>query len=235
MNFETRSFRVVLFIWIVCLGLGVSLSQAQQIKIEGVFPRQLPRGQATLINVAVPSRDAIQAAEILPSAGVKISGIKLGQNFQGALTWSELTIDVAPEAAPGDRTLVLVLPAGRTAPVTMMIPTHVPGISELGVVSRQSDPSTLDVQFSAVDTSADLGGSPYVWFMFRCGGELLPGVVHGNWTVRNKDNGVVRVNVPKPPISANGANASPCDFQVRVTDMAGIESNTLKTKIDLKN
>ena len=167
---------------------------------------------------------------------MKISSIQQRQNFQGALTWSELTIDVAPEAASGDRTLVLVLLAGRTAPVTLMIPTHVPNISELGVASRQSNPPTLDVQFSAVDASADLGSSPYVWFMFRCGGELVPGVVHGNLTARDKANGIVRVNVPKPPAPANSTNAAtPCDLQVRVTDMGGIESNTLRTTIDLKN
>jgi hypothetical protein len=231
MYFETRSF-IVVFILLVCLGPGVPLSQAQQIRVEGVFPRQLPRGQATLVNVAIPSRDAIQAADISPSAGVKVSSIKLGQNFQGALTWSELTIDVAQEAMPGERTLVLSLPMGRTTPVTIMIPTHVPNISELRVVSRQSNSPALEVEFSAVDSSADLGNTPYVWFMVRCKGELLPGVVHGNFTARDKDNGVVRVSVPAMPARA-GANPTTeaCDLQVRLTDMAGIESNTLKTTV----
>src|SRR5438093_9874974 len=134
MHFGTRSFVVIGFTVLSCLGPGLHLGEAQEIRIEGVFPRQMPRGQTTLINVAVPNRDAIQAAEISPSAGVTVSGIKLGQNFQGALTWSELTIDVAAEAAPGDRTLVLVLPMGRTSPVTIVIPSHVPSISELNIL-----------------------------------------------------------------------------------------------------
>src|SRR6266850_8346165 len=78
----TRSRRVIGFTFLVCLASGVNSSEAQQIRIEGAFPRQLPRGQATVINVAVPSRDAIQAAEISPPAGVKVSGIKAGRNFQ---------------------------------------------------------------------------------------------------------------------------------------------------------
>src|SRR5213594_1329889 len=118
MYFGTRSCMVIGFTLLVCLGPAVDSSEAQQIRIEGVFPRQVPRGQATVINVAIPSRDAIQSAEISPPAGVKVSGIKPGRNFQGALTWSELTIDVAKDAAPGDRTLVLLLPMGRTSPVT---------------------------------------------------------------------------------------------------------------------
>ena len=233
----TRSFIVIGFALLACSGPGVHFSEAQEIRIEGVFPRQLPRGQTTLINVAVPSRDAIQAAEISPSAGVTVSGIKRGQNFQGALTWSELTIDVAAEAAPGDRTLVLVLPMGRTAAVTIMIPSHVPRISELRVLSTPSNLPALELQFAAIDASGDLGDSPYVWFMFGCGGELVPGVIHGKVTIRDKNKGEVRVSVPKPPTKAGGGTptSGKCDLQVRVTDSGGTESNTLKTTVDVSN
>jgi hypothetical protein len=229
--------RLLGFALLACLGPGVHLSEARQIRIEGVFPRQLPRGQATLINVAVPSQDMIQAAEISPSAGVNVSSIKLGQNFQGTLAWSELSIDVANDAAPGDRTLVLLLPMGRTAPVTITIPSHVPSISELRVLSAQANQPTLELQFAAVDASADLGDSPYVWFMIGCGGELVPGVVHGKVTFRGKSDGVVRASVSNPRNSASGgapANGK-CDLQVRVTDSGGIESNTLKTTVDFEN
>jgi len=227
-----RPFIVIGFTLLACLGPGVHPGEAQQIRIEGIFPRQMLRGQATLINVAVPSRDPIQGAEISPSTGVKVAGIKRGENFQGQLTWSELTIDVAKDAAPGERTLVIVLPMARTAPVTITIPSHVPSISELRIVPAQSNQATFDLQFAAVDGSADLGDSPYVWFMFGCGDEPIPGVVHGKLTARDKSNGVVRVTVPNPRPSAGGGK---CDLQVRVTDAGGNESNTLKTTVDLKN
>ena len=245
MYFGTRSFTVIGFTLLTGLGPGVKRSEAQQIRVEGVFPRQLTRGQATLINVAVPSRDSIQAVEISPPAGVKVSGIKRGENFQGALTWSELSIDVADNAAPGNRTMVLVLPAGRTAPVTITIASHVPSISELRVLSGPSNPPAnppasppaLELQFAAVDGSADLGDSPYVWFMIGCAGDIHPGVVHGKVTLRDKNNGVVRASVPNLPIPARGGAAAneKCDLQVRVTDSGGIESNTLKTTIDFRN
>src|SRR5437867_7187373 len=230
MYFGTRSCMIIGFTLLVYLGPGVNSSEAQQIRIEGVFPRQLPRGQATVINVAVPSRDAIQSAEISPSAGVKMSGIKPGRNFQGALTWSELTIDVAKDAAPGDRTLAVLLPTGPTVPVTITIPSHVPSISELRVLPAQSNQPTLELQFAAVDGSADLGDSPYVWFMIGCGSELLPGIVHGKLTTRDKGNGIVRASVPSLPAPAGSPTAAngKCDLQVRVTDSGGIESNTLK-------
>ena len=231
-----RSFRIIAFTFLACLGPGVHFSEAQQIRIESFFPRQLPRGQATVVSVAVPNRDAIQAAEISPSQGVKVSGITLGQNIQGALRWSELTIDVAKDAAPGDRALVLLMPMGRTAPVTIMIPSHVPSISELRILSAQSNQPTLELQFAAVDGSADLGDSPYVWFTLGCDGEPLPGVVHGKVTARDK-GGVVRAVVPNPRPPAGGGTAASgkCDLQVRVSDSGGIDSNTLKTTVDFKN
>src|SRR5262245_53992155 len=199
-----RPFIVIGLSLLACLGTSVPLSEAQEIRIEGAFPRQLPRGQATVINVAIPSRDPIQSAEISPSAGMKVSGIKVGQNFQGALTWSELTVDVAAEAVPGQRTLVLLLPMGRTTPIAITIPSHVPSISDLRVVSTQSNASTFELQFGVIDGSADLGDSPYVWFMFGCGGELVPGVVHGKVTNRDDNNYVVRATVPNPLSPAGG-------------------------------
>src|SRR6266850_695948 len=210
----TRSCMIIGFTLLVCLGPGVNSSEAQQIRIEGVFPRQLPRGQATVINVAVPSRDAIQSAEISPSAGVKVSGIKPGRNFQGALTWSELTIDVAKDAAPGDRTLAVLLPTGPTVPVTITIPSHVPSISELRILSAQSNQPALELQFAVVDASADLGDSPYVWFSIGCGGERQPGVAHGKMTAPDKGSGVVRASVPHLRTPAGTPANGQCDLQV---------------------
>ena len=211
-----RSLSAIVFVSLAWL--------AQQIKIEGIFPRQLPQGRETIVSVAIANRDSIQSAEISPAAGVKVVAIKRGENFQGALTWSELTIDVASDAEPGDRMLTLVLPTGRTTPVTITIPRHVPGISDLRVLSTHSTPSTLDLQFSAMDASADLGDSPYVWFMFSCGSEILPGVVPGTLTARDDGSRLVHASLPKPP-------KDKCDLQVRVSDSGGVESNTLKTQL----
>ena len=220
----TRSCIGIGFLFLTCLGPGVRSSEAQTVRIDSFFPRQLPRGQSTVISVAVPSRDAVQAAEIAPAAGVKVSGIKPGQNIQGTLTWSEITIDVAPDAAPGDRTLVLLMPMGRTAPATITIPTHVPGISALRLLTTPSSQSPLELQFAAADPSGDLGESPYVWFTIACGRNRFPGVVYG------KANGpLVRTAVPLT--LARGQ----CNLQLRLTDSGGIESNTLTTTVDFPN
>jgi len=222
MSFATRSCIGVGFAFLACFGPGMQTSEAQTARIEGFFPRQLPRGQSTVVSVAVPSRDAVQAAEISPAAGVKVSGITRGQNIQGTLTWAEVTIEVAADAAPGDRTLVLLLPMGRTAPATITILNHAPSISALRLVAAPANQSPLELQFTAADASGDLGESPYVWFTMSCGRDRFAGVVYG------KANGpVVRASIPRA--LAKG----PCDLRMRVTDSGGIESNTVT--IDVTN
>jgi hypothetical protein len=112
------------------------------------------------------------------------------------------------------------------------VPTHVPAISDLRIVSAQSNQPTVELQFTAADESADLGESPYVWFTIGCG-EPVVGVVKGKVTARDTRTGVVRATVPNP--RTPGTAAGKCDLRVRATDSNGIESNTLNTTVDFKN
>ena len=218
-----------------CLGPGAHSSEAQQVTIETIFPAQLPRGQVTVLNVAFPGRDlVVQAAEISPSAGVTVSGIKRAAESQG-IAWWEVTVDVAKDAALGNRSLVLVMPMGRrTLPAQITIPTHVPSISDLRILSAQSNQPAVELQFAAADESADLGDSPYVWFTIGCG-ESVVGVVKGKVTARDTRSGVVHATVPNPRTHGGTPATGKCDLKVRATDSNGIESNTLNTTVDFKN
>ena len=224
-----RSFVGITAACLVFLGAGAQPSEAQQLRIESAFPRQLPPGQTTVIHVAISSRDAIQAADISPAQGVRVSRIQQRESAQGALTWSDLTIEVARDAAPGTRTLVLVLPlpTGRTAPLPLTVPTHAPSVADLRLLSTSSKQATLELQLAASDASGDLGELPYVWFSLGCGREPLLGVVRGRVTPQSAGNSLVRASLPSPRAPAGGT----CDLQVRLTDAAGIESNTLKTTV----
>jgi hypothetical protein len=116
--------------------------------------------------------------------------------------------------------------------VTISVPTHIPAISNLQI-TPQSNQRGLELQLSADDAAGDLGESPYVWFYAECGGgEPIVGALPGKVNAR-----IVRVLFPDlrstAPDSAP-ANAS-CSLQVRLTDKTGIESNTLKTTLELRN
>ena len=205
-----------------------------QVLIETVYPRHVERGRTTVINVAVPSRDPVKAAEISPPAGVTVSALKgRSSESEQAIGWWEITIDVAKDAAPGDRSLTLVMAAGRTAPSRISVPTHVPTISDLKIAPAQSKQPTFELAFAAADSTRDLGDAPYVWFLADCGGpEPLAGAVRGK-----VDGAVVRAVLPNLRTAAKDgtAAAGKCELQVRITDSTGIESNTLRSDVEFTN
>jgi hypothetical protein len=218
----------------VFLLTGVSVpAQQAQIRVEFLYPRYAARGQATVINVAVPSPDRVQSAEISPATGVTVSGIKgSGSGSEQNVGWWEVTLDVAKDATPGDRSLVLVLPRGRTSPITISVSTHAPTISDLRIAPPQSNQSTVELQLAVADAGGDLGDSPYIWFIADCGGDPIAGALRGKVT-----GGVVRTALPNVRKAAkDGIPAvGKCDLQVRLTDSTGIDSNTLKTTVEFRN
>jgi len=230
--FLGRASRFVIgFIILASLGLRASAANGQQppdqpafrqlANIEVAFPNQLVRGQANIVHVAIQSVATFTGAEVSPSAGVTVTGVnnykkpELSQN----VAWWDVTIMIANDAASGPRSLVLLAPMGRTAPATVVIPNHVPVISDLRIVSAQANRSTVDVQFAAADPGSDLGDLPYVWFTIRCGGEPTVGVVKGKTA-----GGLVRASIPRPAAAA-------CDLELRASDKQKIDSNTLKVNV----
>lgn len=215
-----------------CLGPGVQRAEAQQpLRVEGMYPRQLPIGQSTVINLVVPTVDELQP-EIAPSQGVTVSSVTRGNSFQGAHTWWAITVDVGRDAAPGDRTLTLRFPRGRAISTLVAIPSHVPRIAELRILGAHSNLAALDLELAASDGSGDLGAAPYVWFTAACGDMPLPGVVRGTVAGTRESGSVIRASIPRPAPGRGTPRAATCDLQVRVADSAGFESNTLRTTLD---
>jgi len=219
---------VVFFLLPVVSVLG---QRAQQIDVETFYPRHAGAGGKTVINVAVPRGNEVQSAEISPPSGITIAGITGKAASDQAIGWWEVTLDVAKDAPPGDRSLVLVLRDARTAPVTISVPSHIPAISDLRI-TPQPNQRGLELQLVAEDVAGDLGESPYVWFYAECGGEPIVGALPANVNAR-----IVRALFPDLRSAAPDnapANAS-CSLQVRLTDKAGIESNTVKATLTLRN
>jgi hypothetical protein len=198
------------------------------------YPTQLVPGQTNVLHVATGAQNQIQSIEITPSTGITVTGMKARNLGQGAAWW-EFTIAVAKDAAPGPRMLVAQMATGvRTAPGTLTIPNHLPGISGLRVLSAQMNQPTVDLQLTATNQGGTFGDSPYVWFDLRCGpGQPEAGVVRGKFAADT-----IRVSIPNPHTFAGRAGApaagSHCDLQVRVTDSSGTDSNTAKTTVDFK-
>ena len=199
------------------------------LRVEGIYPRQLPIGQTTVISLVIPSLDDIQA-EISPARDVTVANVTRGDNFQGSHTWWTIDLAVTKNAQPGDRTLTVRLPGGQSTSTHVQVPPHAPQISIVRVAGRAESLSGLDVEVTAVDAPTVLGASPYVWFMALCGDMPLPGVVRGV-TAGNGGGSTIRATIPRPP-SPRGTATRMCDLQIRVADAAGNDSNMLRTSVE---
>jgi len=212
---------------------GISYSQQVAGVIGSVYPTQLMPGQSTSVHVALARNNPVQSIEVTPATGVTVSDIKFRDLNQGSVWW-EFTVTVAKDAAPGPRALVAVQQSGRTAPVNVLIPDHMPNISNLRVVSAQANQPMVDLQLTASNQGGTFGGTPKVWFLLACGpGQPEAGIVRGK-----SENGTIRASIPNPRTLQEHAGApatgNHCDLQVRATDMSDIDSNVLTTTFDFK-
>jgi hypothetical protein len=199
--------------------------------IEGFYPTQLAAGQSNVLHLGIPGRGEVTGVEITPSAGITVKDIKRGDVREGSLFW-DVTIDVASDAMPGNRTVVAVNPMGRTAPRPIAVYAHVPTISNTKVVSAAVNQPTMQFQFAMSETPNEISDSPYVWFFLGCGGEPESGVVKGKLA-----NGVVTAAIPNPRTQLKPFAPPPnnrCDLEFRASDSKMADSNTLKTTVDFK-
>ena len=235
MRSVARTFVVAACAVLAFLGAAARVSHAQPAQgvIGSVYPTQLVPGQTTVLHLALGRNNPVQSIDITPSTGIMVTNMTSRDLNQGSVWW-EVTLIVAKDAAPGPRTLVAVQRTGRTAPVTLLIPNHVPSISNLRVLSAQVNQPMVDVQFAAVDQAGTFGDTPHVWFLLACGpGQPEAGVVRGTF-----GNGTIRVGIPNPRSLAGHAGApaagNHCDLQVRATDSSGTDSNTATDAFDFK-
>ena len=206
--------------------------------IEGFYPTQLNPGQTTIFNLAINvGRNGgpmpLQSLEIVPSAGVTVGALKGGDEVREGVLWWTVPVTVAKDAAPGTRTLVAVRPDGRTQPVTLRIADHTLTISNLKVTSAPTGGRTIAVQFGVEEQgNGMLGDAPMTWFTLGCGRVPETGVVRGKAA-----NGVVTAAIPNPKTVSSPVAptfAPKCTLEVRLTDQANVESNTLTTAVEFK-
>jgi len=156
-----------------------------------------------------------------------------GEEAREGVIWWTAPISVAKDAAAGARRLTAVRQDGRTPPVTLLIADHVLTISNLKVTSASGDGKTIEFQFSADEQGkGSLGDAPLAWFTLSCGHQPEVGVV------RSKAAGaMVSAAIPHPKtFKGPGAPTfgAKCNLQVRASDQANVESNTLTTTFEFK-
>jgi hypothetical protein len=237
MAVSNRRFNIPTLAVFTCVALigSAHVGHAQQVQgvIGSIYPTQLMPGERNVLHIALGRNNPVQSIEITPSTGITVSDMSSRDLNQGSVWW-EFTVTVAKDATPGPRMLVAVQQTGRTAPVTMLVPDHVPNISNLKVVSAQGNQSAVALQLSASNQRGGFGPAPRVWFLLACGpGQPEAGIVRGTF-----EGGVIRASIPNPRTLAGHAGApatgNHCELHVRATDSTGTDSNVVTTTFDFK-
>ena len=221
-------YRVVVVLLLLAPAAGYA--QGPQV-IEGMYPTQLVRGQTNVLHIGINGRQDVAAVEIVPAAGITVKSITRSDVRQNQ-GWWDVTMDVASDAMPGNRTMIATGPMLRTSARPLTVPTQVPTISDVKILSAQVTQPAVQVQFAVKETPDAIGASPNVWYFLDCGNEPLSGVAKA----RNV-NGVVTASIPNPRTQLKPFAPPPnsrCDLEFRASDSKMADSNMLKTTVDFK-
>ncbi len=209
-------------------------------KLSGYKPQVL-RGQSTELKVFGKNL-AVQSVEISPAEGILVREIKESvpdpndkrQQKEGIKVWSFLVV-VEKTSQPGERSVVIVTPQGRSEPQTIRLVTHIPVISDLKILSATPADCKVEFTFSVLDEVGDIeigdiGKSTVSMFVFGSSTGFAttksPTEIVGKGAKRT-----VRAVVSSPPGgNCNGTTTVKIKFQ----DNSGYDSNTLEAQVEFK-
>lgn len=257
---EMNSFRVTGAVPEHWTGLRTTLTVALgNTALDLSAATQVARGQTTEITFWGNHFEAIDSVEITPPEGVSVQSVKeLETSENGWKRWS-LVVSVDKTARPGERTLVVVTPQGRSKAETLRIATHVPKISDLRVASVRIVSSETSMgpytrtewgprgrfTFSLVDPAGDIGRNPSIYVVLNCGGEMdMVGWATSPQQIVKADaqNSVVNVSLARGTGSTQAAGrfsqgslpSGTCEMGVLFADARGYYSNWLTATVELK-
>lgn len=228
---------LVVFLVFQFTALSGLAQKAEEIDAElsGYRPQVL-RGQLTELKVFGKNL-AVQSIEISPAEGVSVREIKESvldpndkrQQKRGVKVWS-FAIVAEKTAQPGERSVVIVAPHGRSKPQTIRLVTHTPVISDLKILSAIPANCKVEFTFAVLDEIGDLDKSRLFIWVF--GGGAVFGTAGSPTEMSRKGaKRTVRATMEHPP---GGHCKGLTDFKMMFQDNSDYDSNTLEAKVEFK-
>jgi hypothetical protein len=178
----------------------------------------------------------LESVEISPPEGLSVKEIKpiecpphtLFAGCAGVKFWTILIV-AESSVQPGERTVVLVTPQGRSKPQGILIATHAPQIADLQLRRAQAPEATVDVTFSTYDEAGDLplkSGSMLVYGLL-CGNEYTAAKLDVREVVKkDAKNSVIHASFVPTGVSGK------CEFTIEIEDEAHYKSNELESSVE---
>jgi hypothetical protein len=197
---------------------------------------QVVRGQTNQLRV-FGSGPAPESVEITPPEGVSVGGIREAGPAESDInpTWAKkhqywsADLQVAEDAALGERTAVFVTPLGRSEPQKIRVVTHRPRIADLKVVSANRRDRKIEIALSVFDEAEDLDPQPKVFRFLLCGYELSTGFA----TIKEFVPGEAKGGTIHATVTLMRPTAErSCELQLSVSDKNDHRSNELKAAVE---
>ncbi|HEX4900903.1 MAG TPA: hypothetical protein VFV61_10245 [Pyrinomonadaceae bacterium] len=160
---------------VLCMTLQLSAQEAGKASVSFFYPAQLARGQTTRVTVD-GNFDSIQAVELTPAEGVTIQKIEPDATYEGRKPQKRWHVEflVAADAKPGERSVVFVTPQGPTPPRKVLLPSHVPVLSNFKALTVERTPIRIVFSINVFDAEDDLESLMFTNSL-KCGGSVAIG------------------------------------------------------------
>ena len=161
------------FMLVLCIRLGAQ--EAGNAHVSFFYPAQLARGQTTRV-IVDGNFDSIQAVEFTPAEGVSVQKIEpdtKAEMPEGQRRW-HVEFLVAKDAEPGERSVVIVTPQGRSQPKKVVLPPHVPILSNFKALTVERTPIRIVFSITVFDVEDDLDSLMFTNSL-KCGGSVAIG------------------------------------------------------------
>lgn len=185
------------------------------VRVTFFHPKQLTRGQTT--RVAIDGEIETVSVEVTPPEGVSVGKIEPPANPKepGTKRWY-IEFVVAKDAAPGERTVILVTSTGRSRPLKVVLPEHAPILSAFKAITIEKDPVKLVFDVTLYDAKDDVEDLLFTTSL-KCGGELHIGYAIVD-DVKKMQPGkyLLRTTMDAKASALPGI----CEFSLSITDKA---------------
>src|ERR1044072_4803056 len=201
-----KTYFIIRFVTVLAFSLAVAVevSGQTQKKLEADtvgFQPQIVRGQSGDVKVYGKNL-LLQSAEVNPSDGVKVTGIKESSpdprypatQEKDVRNWT-INVSTSPNAQPGERSLILRSSEGHMKSESIRIVSHKPKISDLRVLATEATNVKVNIELAVFDEAGDItpAKKPSYTLWLKCGGSgIFSSSTVAEVTLKNKKSSTVQ-------------------------------------------
>ncbi len=208
------------------------------IEIDTFYPTQNVCGKSKEIEIVGKGFSAISSIEIAPAEHIQVKEIKEvelseWQKSQDMKAWT-IVVFAEKDAQPGERSVVLVTPEGRSQPETLTIVPYVPEITDVKILSTESYNCEVEMVLSIFYEGKKLDSDFQVQTRINCGGYATFTTGRSPDNVSKKGEKEYAIHAKFTTGQPNSSCSGPCVLTLWVKDKNDYRSDAFDAGVEFK-